>query len=125
MTAAAHSESYDFRRSQILSLAVGVLALAACVVGWAIDPILFFRSYLASFVFWVGLALGSLGVLMMQYVTGGRWGRILQRPLESAALTLPLLAILLIPILVGMHDLYPWTNADVMAADPVLQKKQV
>jgi hypothetical protein len=108
-----------------LSLAVGVLAIVACVVGWAIDPILFFRSYLASFVFWVGLALGSLGVLMMQYVTGGRWGRILQRPLESAALTLPLLAILLIPILVGMHDLYPWTNADVMAADPVLQKKQV
>ncbi|HEX2640207.1 MAG TPA: hypothetical protein VHL50_06535, partial [Pyrinomonadaceae bacterium] len=125
MTAAAHSESYNLRRWQILSLAVGVLAMVACVLGWVLDPVTMFRSYLASFVFWVGLALGSLGVLMMQYVTGGRWGRVLQRPLESAALTLPLLAILFIPVLVGMHGLYPWTNADVMAADPVLQKKQI
>lgn len=108
-----------------MSLAVGILALAGCFVGWMIEPVMFFRSYLTSFVFWIQLALGSLGVLMMQYVTGGRWGTILKRPLESAALTLPILAVLFVPIVVGMYHLYPWTDPAVVAADPVLQKKQI
>ena len=125
MTATNQSNIYDLRRWQILSFAAGVLGLASCFVGWTLEPVSLFRSYLTSFVFWVGLALGSLGVLMMQYVTGGRWGRILRRPLESASLTLPLLAVLFVPVLLGMQRLYSWTNPEVIATDAVIQKKQI
>ena len=125
MTAAEHNDTRNLRRWQILSLVAGGLGFVACFVGWTFEPVLLFRSYLTSFVFWVGLALGSLGVLMMQYVTGGRWGKMLQRPLESAALTLPLLAVLFVPVLLGMHRLFPWTDPEVVAADTILQKKQI
>lgn len=125
MKSADRHKNSGLGRWQIMSLAIGIIALAACFVGWAIEPLMFFRSYLTSFVFWFQLAMGSLGVLMMQYVTGGRWGVILKRPLESAALTLPLLAILFVPIVLGLYRLYPWTDTAVVAADPVLQKKQI
>ncbi len=37
----------------------------------------------------LGLALGSLGLLMLQHLTGGHWGIVIRRPLESATRTLP------------------------------------
>ena len=59
------------------------------------DPDQFFRSYLLAFVFWNGLALGSLAVLMLQYLTGGAWGIAIRRVLEAATRTLPLMALAL------------------------------
>ena len=118
------SENPDLRRWQIILLIVGILGLIACAVGWIVEPTQFFRSYLTAYLFWVGLAVGCLGVLMMQFVTGGRWGLILRRPLGAASLTFPLLAILFMPILLGLPNLYVWTNAAVVAADEVLRKKQ-
>src|SRR5690349_6638541 len=110
MTATSHEMDVDIKRWQMLSIVVGVIGSAACLVGSLYEPGLVIRSYLAAFVFWAGLALGALGVLMMQYVTGGRWGRILLQALTSAALTLPLLAILFIPIAIGTSLIYPWTD---------------
>ena len=78
------------RRFEIPALAVGVLALVACVVGAMSNPDQFFRSYLVAFVFWNGLTVGSLAVLMLQYLTGGAWGIAIRRELEAATRTLPL-----------------------------------
>ena len=118
------SENPNLRRWKTICFVVGALGLIACVIGWLIEPTQFFRSYLLTYIFLIGLALGCLGVLMMQFVTGGRWGLILRRPLEAASLTFPLLAILFVPILFGLPNLYMWTNAAVVAADDVLRKKQ-
>lgn len=117
-------ENPNMRRWQISALLIGVLGLIACAVGWLIEPTQFFRSYLTAYLFFVGLAVGCLGVLMMQFVTGGRWGLILRRPLFAASLTFPLLAVLFVPILFGLPNLYVWTNQAIVAADEVLQKKQ-
>jgi hypothetical protein len=62
---------------------------------------------------------------MLQFLTGGRWGTVAQRILSAAARTLPLLAILFLPIVAGITTLYPWSHPDVVAADPVLQHKAV
>ena len=107
------------------SLVIGVIGLALCAVGWVLNPAQFFRSYLVAYVFWTGIALGSLAILMMQYLTGGAWGIISRRPLESAISTLPLLALLFVPVLFGMHSLYSWTHLDAVAADPLLQHKSI
>ncbi|HEY3202337.1 MAG TPA: hypothetical protein VGL03_01635 [Thermoanaerobaculia bacterium] len=105
------------------ALAVGVVALGACAAGALADPDRFFRSYLLAFVFWNGLAVGALAVLMLQYLTGGAWGIAIRRELEAAARTLPLTAILFLPLLLGMHRLYVWTDAGIVAKDEVLRKK--
>src|SRR5690242_17026917 len=114
----------NFNRYVRLFLIVGIVALALSLLGALFTPQQFFQSYLFSYVFWISLVIGCLAVLMMQYVTGGAWGIILRRILESAARTLPLLLLLFLPLLFGLHRLYSWTHADVVAASAVLQHKR-
>ena len=97
--------------------------LVGSVIGALGNAEQFFRSYLLAFVFWNGLAVGSMAVLMLQYLTGGAWGIAIRRELEAATRTLPLTALAFVPILFGMHRLYEWTHADVVAKDALLQKK--
>ena len=90
--------------------AVGVLATVAGL--FLVSPNQFYRSWLWSYLFVVGLAAGSLAWLMVQYLTGGAWGVIIRRPAEAAARTLPLVLLLFIPIFIGIRNLYPWSHAD-------------
>jgi hypothetical protein len=106
-------------------LIVGILGLATSIPALMGKPEMFYRSYLLAFVFWNGLAVGSLAVLMLQYLTGGAWGIAIRRPLEAAARTIPLCALFFVPIVFGMHSLYEWTHADVVAKDELLHKKAV
>jgi hypothetical protein len=105
------------------ALAAGVLGLVACAVGAMSNPDQFFRSYLLAFVFWNGLTVGSIAVLMLQYLTGGAWGIAIRRELEAATRTLPLTALAFLPILFGMKRLYEWTHPEVLAHDELLAKK--
>ncbi len=66
------------------------------------------RAYLMGYMTCFGFAGGGLCMLMLQYVTGGKWGLLLRRPLEAMAGTLPLVALMLIPILLSMKNLYTW-----------------
>ena len=104
-------------------LIVGLIALAVSLLGAFFSPQQFFQSYLFAYVFWIGLVVGSLAVLMMQYLTGGAWGIILRRVLESVTATMPLMILLFVPLLFGLHRLYIWSRAEVVATDPLLQHK--
>lgn len=104
-------------------LVFGGAALALALVGALLDLEQFLRSYLIGYVFWAGIALGSMAILMIHHVAGGAWGAVIRRPLESAVRTLPLLAILFVPIFFGVHHLYEWAHADVIAHDPILAEK--
>jgi hypothetical protein len=97
------------------SLTVGVVfsVLAAIGAFWRWD--LFLRSWLVGFLFWLGLTTGSLTLLMLQYTSGGNWGRVGRRFWEAAAGNLPLTAILWLPIAFGMKQLFPWTHPDAVA----------
>jgi hypothetical protein len=105
------------------ALIVGVIAAAICVIGGVLMPASFFHAYLYAYQFWLDIALGSLGISMMHRVTGGAWGFPIRRLLEAATMTLPLLALLFIPLLFGLHTLYPWARPEQVAADPVLQHR--
>ena len=71
---------------------------------------------------WLGVALGSMALVMIQHLTGGAWG-VFRRVFEASSRTLPLLAILFLPIALGMGTLYPWAHADHVLADEVLRHK--
>ena len=111
-------------RIQYLALVVGLLGIVGAVVGYSSHPDQFFQSYLLSYVYWMGLTMGSLGVLMMHHLAGGRCGFSIRRLLEAGTRTLPVMIILFIPVIVGLHTLYEWTHLDVGEADPILSKKQ-
>lgn len=103
-------ESVDRIRQR--ALVAGVIGLVICILGLIKSPDRFFQSYLLAFIFVLGLTLGSLGLLMLQHLTGGNWGIMIRRPLESATRNLPLVAVLFVPIFFGMKYLYAaWLNA--------------
>ncbi len=105
------------------ALIVGAVFSALLVVGEFLDRAQFFHAYLIGFVFWIGITLGSLALLMLQHLTGGVWGLVIRRVLEAATRTLPLMLLLFIPVVVGLKQIYPWTNAEEMSKSPALHEK--
>ena len=119
------------RRTALLVAAAGVAAFV--VVGFVLwlargitSPRQFFQSYLVAYNFWLGTGLGSLVLLMVQHVTGGRWGVVIRRVLESGSRTLWLLALLFLPVLFGawLGGLYLWAQPEIVAGNEDLQWKQ-
>jgi hypothetical protein len=104
--------------------AFAVIGLVLYFLGGLPGPVQFFLSYLVAYNFWLEVALGSLVILMLQYVTGGAWGFVIRRVLESGTRTLLLLAVLFIPILLGMRFLYEWAQPDLVAASENLRHKR-
>ncbi|MGQ0733766.1 MAG: hypothetical protein ACT4QD_08935 [Acidobacteriota bacterium] len=107
-----------------LGMGAALVGVVFTVVGFAMaGQARFFQAYLVAYTFWMGLVLGSMALLMVQHLSGGAWGVVIRRPLEAATRLMPIMAVLFIPILLGMHDLYHWTHDEVMATDPVVQAK--
>ena len=111
------------QRLQRLGVLIGVVGLAVTVLGAFLNSEQFWRSYLLAYVFWLEIALGCLGMLMLHHLVGGRWSALIRRLMETGAMTLPLLAILFIPLLFGLHTLYPWTDPQFLAQNAVVQSK--
>ena len=115
----------DMRTWRTRFLAIGVVALAFSVIGAFFNADQFYRSYIWSYMFFIGLGLGATALLMLQYLTGGAWGMVIRRQCEAASRTLPLLLLLFLPIVAGIKALYPWSHPEIVAHDAVLQHKQV
>jgi hypothetical protein len=113
-------ELSGLRRAALGAAALGVLAMLA---GALASPAQFFHSYLYAYVYWVGFGIGCLAIVMIYHLTGGGWGVAVRRILEAGAGTLPFMAVLFVPMLFGLHDIYEWTHTDAMRADAVLRLK--
>ena len=103
--------------------AIGGAALLLCLVGAFLDRQQFFRSYLIAYVFWLGIPLGCLAILMIHHLVGGTWGFVIQRSLEASIRTFPVMALLFVPLLFGVPELFLWAQPEVVARDPILQQK--
>jgi hypothetical protein len=112
----------DSRRSR--ALIAGVVGLAVCVLGFVLDRDHFFRSWLIAFLLFLGIALGSMALMMIQHLSGGTWG-VFRRIFEASSRTIPLLALLFVPVLLGMGSLYTWTHEEHVQADEILRHKSL
>jgi len=106
------------QRSLIVGVVFGLIALILAFL----RPEQFFRAYLLGFMCWLGVSLGSMAILMIRHLTGGGWGMVIRRILGAAMRTLPLLALLFIPIILGMHKLYIWAQPLDQIADKHLSE---
>jgi hypothetical protein len=101
----------------------GGVLLVLLLVTLFMNPAQFFRAYLIGWTFWTGIAIGSLALLMLQHLTGGGWGLVIRRVLEAATRTLPFMAVLFIPIIIGSHSLYEWTHPEEVAKHAAVRFK--
>jgi hypothetical protein len=116
-------EPRDYDRYRLNSIIVAGAGLFLCLIGWWGQPATFIRSYLWAYLFWLGIALGSLVLGLLPWLTGGIWGLVLRRWFEAAARTLPLLAVLFLPITFAARYQYVWTDHEYVSGDHALQFK--
>ncbi len=107
---------------QAQSLFVGVVGAIASIAGAFLSPDNFYSAYLSGYVFWLGLSLGCMAILMLYHLVGGGWGTVIRRILESGMMVLPLMAVLFLPILFHLPRLYKWAQPDVLS-DPKTDPK--
>ena len=117
-----HTRPGDIDVYRARALKAGGLGLVACAIGFVFDRDHFFRSWLIAYLFFLGIALGSMGLMMIQHLSGGAWG-VFRRVFEASSRTLPLLALLFMPVVLGMGTLYPWTHPDHVLEDEILRHK--
>jgi hypothetical protein len=98
-------------RIQRNALVIGVIAFAVTLVGLFLNAQHFWQSYLYGYIAISALAIGSLGIFLLHNVVGGNWGVAIRRFIESGLQTLPMFALLVIPILFATGSLYKWTDA--------------
>ncbi|GAC1422584.1 MAG: hypothetical protein NVSMB62_18430 [Acidobacteriaceae bacterium] len=104
-------------RALIVAAVFAVLSLAFVFTGEGRNHIL--RAYLDGSMLCFGFAGGGLAMLMLQYVSGGKWGLLLRRPLEAMSRTLPLVGLFFLPLMIpglGKH-LWQWVRFPTVDAE--------
>lgn len=109
----------SWRRFALIAAVVGIVVSA---LGAMTDIEQFSRSYLVSWIYWLSVAMGSLAILMLHHMTRGGWGLMIRRILEASTRTLPVIAVLFIPIALRMSDIFSWVRPEA-AQDPLIQAK--
>lgn len=117
------SPMHKVRRNGLIG---GCAGLLLAVIGWAINPASFYRAYLHSWLLWLDVSLGAMGLVMVIHLVGGMWGLAIRRLAEAAAMVLPLMALLFLPIIVGVSFglPFPWADPAQWQHDPVLTMRR-
>lgn len=119
------SSQTDLNRWRLGGFVAGGVGLVLAAAGAFFDLAQFWQSYLLAYVFWLQLPLGCLAILMLHHLVGGHWGMVIRRFMEAGAMTLPLMAVLFVPLIFGMNALYSWTDPQLVAQSELLQHKSV
>jgi hypothetical protein len=120
---AAETLNSQLERIQTYALGAAIAGLVVSAGAGVIWPGALFPAYLVAFLFWVGIALGCISLLLLHNITGGMWGLMIRRPLEAGAMTIVPMAVLFVPIALGLKTLYPWARPDVVKASPAILHK--
>jgi hypothetical protein len=119
----AERPTADLARLRARWLVLCGIGLVGLIIGFfTVDRETFMQSYLIGFMFWSGITIGSMAMLMVQYLSGGGWGLFARRVFEASARALPMLALLFVPIALSLPVLYPWARPDALA-DPKIALK--
>lgn len=119
------SENHAIRKLQWISGAVGLIALIIAAILGLSDGRQFFFSYLTAYMFVLTLGLGALFFVLIQFVTRAGWSVAVRRIAENLMATIPFLAILFVPLLFGLDEIYSWFGFDPsLSHDPLIEAKQ-
>ncbi len=128
MTHTHTADNYQLEASRwstgrnVLMLAA-IISVALCIAGYIQDPARFFQSYMVAFAYTAAVGLGALFFVMVQFLSGSAWSVTMRRIMENIMITLPLGALLFLPVAFGLKYIYPWMNPDIVNADAVIKGK--
>src|SRR5262249_40350949 len=95
---------------QTQSIFIGLAGAIASIAGAFLSSENFYSAYLVGYIFWLGLALRSMAILMLHHLVGGAWSIVIRRICEAGMMTLPLMFVLFLPILFNLPKLYYWAR---------------
>ena len=93
---------------------LAAMMVVLLVLAWNLAPqwhAVLLAAWLAAWWFYTGIALGGLANIWLHNLTGGKWGEVIREPLLLASRKLWLAPLLFLPVLLGMHELYPWAGS--------------
>jgi len=103
------------RQAERMAWMVGGVGLVGVAVGAIVAPTTFPHAWLAALTVWLGWPIGCMGLLLIHALTGGHWGYAIRPQMVAGMSTAPLLLPVVIPLLIVLPTLYPWTRSDVAA----------
>lgn len=106
-----------------VAIAAMLAGLAIGAFGWTQHRELWWPAYLVAWLFWVGISLGSLSLILLHNLTGGAWGDAVRPLLRAAASVLPLMGVLFLPIALAPEHIYHWAEPHAAEHDPILAHK--
>ena len=106
------------------SLLIGIAGVLLMITGFLLDREQMLRSYLFAYLYWIGMGLGSMGILLLHHTVGGKWGMVIRRLCEAGCRTLPFMAIFLIPVLLSIPTLYPWARPEALQNEKLPRSEQ-
>ena len=118
---------HSWRKLPAVGIVLAVIGLGAstlfCMNGQKEQ---FYYSYMTSFMYWLSLGLGGLFFVLIHHATKAGWSVVIRRLAENVMGTLPWMALMAIPIIIGIQDhvlFHHWTDAEAVAKDTILQGK--
>lgn len=123
MSEATRERAPEYRGKRLLfgGLIAAVLGLGLFILGLVLNPAQALFSYLTAYAYVLSLALGALVFLMLAFVTRGNWQVVLRHLAGSITFLMPLLALLFLPIALGVEVLYPWARPELVTEHHLLE----
>ena len=124
-----HSNEFKYQRKDLPS-SVSKIGMTLLIVGVILGVAAFFvdhsravYNYLIAFTFMISIGVGALFLIALEYIVGADWSVPIRRVVEFFAATIPLLALLVIPLLFNIGELFHWSHPEAIAEDKILNAK--
>ena len=124
-----HNNELTYQRKDLPS-SISKIGMTLVVVGVILGVAAFFvdhsravHNYLVAFTFMISIGVGALFLISLEYIVGADWSVPIRRVVEFFAATIPLLAILVIPLLLNVGELFHWSHPEAIAEDKILNAK--
>ena len=124
-----HTNEFTYQRKDLPS-GISKIGMTLLVVGVILGVAAFFVdhsravfNYLIAFTFMISIGVGALFLIALEYIVGADWSVPIRRVVEFFAATIPLLALLVIPLLFNIGELFHWSHPEAVAEDEILNAK--
>jgi|WetSurSiteA1Bulk_404760.scaffolds.fasta_scaffold11594_2 hypothetical protein len=124
-----HTNDFTYQRKDLPS-SISKIGMTLLAVGVILGVAAFFvdhsravYNYLIAFAFMISVGVGALFLIALEYIVGADWSVPIRRVVEFFAATIPLLAILVIPLLLNVGELFHWSHPEAVAEDKILNAK--